>query len=660
MTDAQTLQAGATTTPDVASHSWLQTGLAHVSTILVPASLGLWAFGVTQAKAGVLGPYGLPAVLPVVFYVGVALLITSVGFELARAKLRPWRMALHAVALVVMLYGTAPLVYPAGRYSWLYKTIGVVQYVNAHGQLNRFIDIYQNWPGFFALTAWFDKVAGVSSPLVYAKWSQLAVELAALPLLYLCYGALRLPARQRWVAMLLYSGSNWIAQDYFSPQALGTLLSLGIAAITLRWLCTGNRGGTPLGILRRLRRRPRPAESHGQAEPEHQRTDDVKQGFLTSWLPGKGDLEFAPFVAVVLVIFFVLTFTHELSPYLLIVQFGLLAVLGYVRPRWLPVAFAAIAIAYLAPRFAYVNSHYGVLKSIGAFFSNAAPPSFYSGAQPLSQRVIQYSADLLSAFVWGLALLGAWLRRRSGHTVITLLVLTFAPFFVLGLVAYGNEGLLRVYLFSLPWAAALAAAVLAPVPAADVGKGRRWLAMRRVAARVRGKGRRVQALAVTLALGIAVTLFVPAFFGDDYFNRMPMGQVSVITEFLTVAPPGPIYTPVANSAPMADTARYSQFPEHDIFGPFSVLGRKHVTLGVAKELAADAHRLIGEHGAAYVLITSGMLHYIKSYGLAPPRDVSTLLKSMRRSHLWQRVRVHQPGVQLYELPPMAAAPPPGQ
>lgn len=134
-----------------------------------------------------------------------------------------------------------------------------------------------------------------------------------------------------------------------------------------------------------------------------------------------------------------------------------------------------------------------------------------------------------------------------------------------------------------------------------------------------------------------------------------MGQVSAITTFLTVAQPGPIYTPVANSAPMADTARYSQFPEHDIFGPFGVLGRKHVTLDVAKELAADANTLVGAHRAAYVLITSGMLHYIRSYGLAPPHDVSTLLKSMRRSHLWRRVRVHQPGVQLYELPPIANA-----
>ena len=62
------------------------------------------------------------------------------------------------------------------------------------------------------------------------------VELATLPLLYLAYEALSLGVRQRWVALMLYSSSNWIGQDYYSPQALGTLLSLGIMAIALRWL----------------------------------------------------------------------------------------------------------------------------------------------------------------------------------------------------------------------------------------------------------------------------------------------------------------------------------------------------------------------------------------------------------------------------------------
>jgi hypothetical protein len=183
-----------------------------------------------------LRPWGLLAGLPAVFYAGIALLVVSAAIELARPEPSRWRTATHAVALVVMLYGTAPIVYSQGRYAWLYKTVGVVQYISAHGQLDSHIDIYQNWPGFFALAAWFGKVAGVATPLAYAKWAQLVFELAALPLLYLAYDALSLTARQRWVALLLYSAANWIGQDYFSPQALGTLLSLGAMAITLRWL----------------------------------------------------------------------------------------------------------------------------------------------------------------------------------------------------------------------------------------------------------------------------------------------------------------------------------------------------------------------------------------------------------------------------------------
>ena len=164
----------------------------HFSDAALPVSIVLWAIGVRWTDVTTLGPFGLPAQLPVIFYAGVALLILSAVVELTIANSSLWRMALHAVGLVVMLYGTGALVYPEGRYAWLYKTIGVVQYVNAHGQLNSTIDIYQNWPGFFALAAWFGKVAGVSSPLAYAQWAPVVFELAALPLLYLLYDALSL------------------------------------------------------------------------------------------------------------------------------------------------------------------------------------------------------------------------------------------------------------------------------------------------------------------------------------------------------------------------------------------------------------------------------------------------------------------------------------
>ena len=61
-------------------------------------------------------------------------------------------------------------------------------------------------------------------------------------MLYLIYEGLGLPGRQRWIALLLYSGSNWIAQDYYSPQGLGVVLSLGIMALAMRWLYRDRRG----------------------------------------------------------------------------------------------------------------------------------------------------------------------------------------------------------------------------------------------------------------------------------------------------------------------------------------------------------------------------------------------------------------------------------
>jgi hypothetical protein len=211
----------------------------------LPISLGLWALGISRANITTPGRYGPLTQLPVTYYAGIFLLLVSACAELARRSPSRLRMSVHASLLVLMLYGTAPLIYSQGRYAWLYKGIGVVQYINFHGSLNPGIDIYQNWPGFFAVAAWFDRVAGVGSPIDYVKWAQLVFELAALPLLYMAYRALSLSVRQCWLALLIYSAGNWIGQDYYSDQALGTVLSLGIMAIALRWLYVGSTPASP-------------------------------------------------------------------------------------------------------------------------------------------------------------------------------------------------------------------------------------------------------------------------------------------------------------------------------------------------------------------------------------------------------------------------------
>jgi hypothetical protein len=310
----------------------------HISDVLLPISLVMWAVGVARTDTKVLGPYGLLSVLPLVFYAAIALLIVSVTIELTREKLSRWRMCWRYSTRNHALRNRSYCVF-TGRYSWLYKTVGVVQYMGAHGRINQQIDIYQNWPGFFAFAAWFDKVAGVTSPLAYAKWAQLVVELAVLPLLYLIYEALSLPARQRWAALLLYSAANWVGQDYFSPQSLGTILSLGCMALVMRWMYAGNSWGRYVSGRQH-------AEDKFRAYTEKQPVEQVSHLTLV-------------FIALILV-YSALTYTHEISPYIVVIQLGALAIVGLFRPRWLPVALGAVAIIYFIPRFSYV-SHWGVL-----------------------------------------------------------------------------------------------------------------------------------------------------------------------------------------------------------------------------------------------------------------------------------------------------------
>ena len=608
----------------------------HVSDVALPVSIALWAFGVSRTNATTLGPFGLPAQLPVVFYAGVALLVLSAVIELTIEQASRWRMTLHAIALVVMLYGTAPLVYPEGRYSWLYKTIGVVQYINQHGQLNSHIDIYQNWPGFFALAAWFGKVAGVSSPLAYAKWAQLVFELAALPLLYLIYDALPLSFRQRWMALFLYSASNWIGQDYLSPQGLGTVLSLGVMAITMHWLYTGNRvrvvpghdegSGAENGKGRRLRGKPAPDQ-------------------LAS--PGRR----TAVLVTILLVFFVLTLTHELSPYIVAVQLLVLAAARPLRPRWLPLAMIAIAIAYLVPRFAFVSSHYGLLGSLGSFFSNVAPPSSSSGTAvtssiPASQLLIQHCADLLSVTIWLLALIGAWRRRHSGRIVLALLVLTFSPVLVLFGQAYGNEGVLRVYLFSLPWAAALAAAAVEPGPLSRKMVPRLDFSWIKPAFRW---------LRAPVVLWIVLAMFFVAFFGDDAFDTFPQTEVTSILSFLQSKPPGPVYV-AEDNIPAEDNAGYYQFPLIDIFGARDGAPLVDEATPDIAELIAENSRTYTQGGRepAYVVIAPSMAPYNTAYAQAPPDSFEILQKSLADSKEWKRI-VDTGGTVIYELPPGAGS-----
>ena len=363
------------------------------------------------------------------------------------------------------------------------------------------------------------------------------------------------------------------------------------------------------------------------------------------------------FVLTILLLYFVLTFTHELSPYIVAVQLLVLAAARPLRPRWLPLAMLAIAVAYLLPRLSFVNSHYGLLSSLGSFFGNVAPPSASptSGATPsvpASQLLIQHCADLLSVIMWLLALVGAWRLRHSGRIVLALLVLTYSPVLVLFGQAYGNEGILRVYLFSLPWAAALAAAAVEPgllsrkmVPRLRAATGSLDFAWIKPALRW---------LRAPVALWIVIALFFVAFYGDDAFDTFPQTEVNALLAFQQYARLGPVYV-AEDNVPAADTDRYYLLQVSSIFGSRNgtPLVQK-ATPGIASVIATNSKTLTQGKAPAYVVIAPSMVAYNAAYGQVPPDSFTILQESLARSREWKLI-VNQDGTLIYELPPGAGS-----
>jgi len=619
----------------------------HAGDYLLPLSALMWAVGLSRTQVPSYQAYGLITSLPLICYAGIALLVISAVLELRHMRLSEWRLGAHAVVLVVMLFATAAIVYPAGRYAWLYKTIGVVQYVNAHGQVNDHIDIYQNWPGFFALAAWFSKVAGVASPLAYAKWAQVVFELAALPLLYLIYDALALPVKVRWVAIFLYYSANWIGQDYFSPQGLGVVLSLGIMALAIRWLYVPRPPRN--WPSRRSRRRGKHGSRTDDARTVYGRDDPRGDERLSSrerwWsFPREHDLRWSIGICLaIVVIYYVLTIEHQLSPYMVAIQLGALAAAKMLRPRWLPIMLVGVAVGYLLMRFGFVNSHFGLLSSLGNFFSNVKPPS--QSITPVtspSEILIARCAELLSVGMWCLALVGAWLRRRSGQYVLALVLAAFSPLALLAIQAYGNEGILRVFLFSLPWAAALAASALAPSPRVILAKSKTYRA--RVREQTRGRG----TVRILVALCVLLALFFPAFFGNDNYNIMPASEVSIITSLQQHAPRGTIFYVPINNAPFSDTSNYNLIGEEAIFGSASLTNNGTIKPDIAEVILSNA--LQSSADTVYVVIAPSMLNYDRAYGVAPVGAFKVLEESLADTPPWTLV-LHKAGTVVYSLPP---------
>jgi hypothetical protein len=572
--------------------------------LLLGGALGLWIDSVDHADLSRISGFGLLPALPVTYY--VALLLLGAGFLAAvtQRSTPPALAALYVLGLVLVLHGTAPLLYSEPRYAWTYKHLGVTDYIAHFGATDRSIDIYQNWPGFFALVAMLERVSGVSLTAV-ASWAEVFFEVAAVAAVAFLVRGLTRDWRIVWTSAWLFVLANWLGQDYFAPQSFAYVLYLVLIGVCVRCAPSPGTGGSRWALAARW---------WGWIER-------TSSGRRSPWVDDPATVPMRPGPAVVLggLLFIAIATSHQLSPLLCILAVAAFAATTRRISWWVVIAMVAVELVWLAAAWPLLDSKYHLLS-----FSPLERPSTpgANSAWALPGIAVQALASQASvAVVVGLALAGLWRRWRAGHWDLPVIALILAPALVIPAQSYGGEGVFRVYLFSLPWLCFLVASAIVP------------LARKRAATVVRG----FAVAGASVLLGGTV-LF--AFFGDEIANHITPQDVAIEQWYERNAPSGSSVLYLAPNVPNRMTYRYAD--KQVWAGSFSPALTddprfRDRELGVADLPALEAKLRALDGTQDYLMIGPSQVNYVRATGVLPPGSTSSLIAAVRSSNEFELV-----------------------
>jgi hypothetical protein len=471
---------------------FVRAGAAGWAFLLV--GLSLWTLPSSRIPLERVGDTGILPLVPLTCWLGLALvLLGTVTAIWTPSRLREGRAAVHVMVLVVVLYGlvTAGSPYPRGTVSW--RHVGVAAHLGSAGVVDPTIDAYFGWPGFFALLASWSGMAGLPDASVLMQWAPVANNLLLLLPLRLLAGALVPDRRRAWSGIVLFYLANWVDQDYLAPQALGFFLYVCLVALLL----------TLFPATDRLAGRWSPATAPGQVAPQSHEA------------AGRA------LIVVVLVIAAVVT-THQLTPFALLLGLAALTGLRSVSVRGLVVLSGALVAVWLAyPASTYLQGNGGDLLAQVGDLAGAAQGGIAERAQGSAGHLLVVRSRIaFSALLWGLAAAGAVRMLRARQLRAAAVGLLVAPALLFPLQSYGGEMLLRIFLFSLPFTALLAAQLL---PAGSSARSRR------------GAG------ALMLVAAIALS---PAFllvrYGNQLVDQRTTAEVQAVRILYELAPPGSV------------------------------------------------------------------------------------------------------------------------
>lgn len=414
----------------------------------------LWSYSLSAVDLTKMDDLGLISALPNGVFISLGLLTLSFSLVITSRNFSPTLIFAHVALLVFMLYGITAIVEEVPRFGPSWRHAGVIEYIMRNESVNPRIDAYFNWPGFFILGALVTQIAGLSSAVPFLSWAPVFFELLYMGPLFIIYSSLTESKRLVWLGIWIFYLTNWVGQDYFSPQGMNFFFFLVVLAILIRWFrpsntmkqwFSGSKILTKFPIINRF------------FEMMFTREVSVTSSINLS--------QKTFFLLMIVLIYFVSITSHQLTQFAILISIVLLLIFQRISPRFLPVIMLILsgiwigymASAYMAGRLASMLAVFGRLDT--ALDSNLV--NRMSGSP--DHMLVTQIRMVLTLGVWLAAFMGFIRRWIQGSMEMSAILLMAAPFPLLIMQTYGGEMLMRIFLFSLPLAAYLAASLIFPL-----------------------------------------------------------------------------------------------------------------------------------------------------------------------------------------------------
>lgn len=489
-------------TPVKAADAVPHPGVLPPSSVLAVGGIGL--FAAVVAGAGLLagdesriGRLGLIDAVPAVSWAGISVLLVCAVLVVGEQRRHKLAFGVLFAAVLFLLHGSSGLLetHPRFPVAWLHT--GFIDTIAEDGILLGRYDARFSWPGFFAGGAYLQQLTGTDSTMWLVRFAPVFINATAALGIWALGRSLRLGVVPRSLAILLFVVVNWTGQDYFSPQATAFVLVLTVLVLVSDYFpdvgpAVASRAGRTLRY-RGARTGPNPEQSS-------------RLLFLCLALCG------------------VIVVVHQLSPVFLVAMLIGLALAQLITARWLGVTVALMTLAWLSfgSEIFWIFQLEKIVGDVGAVdeIVGANVGNRVTGALPSRELLLQARLGL-TGVVWLAAAAAGFVswRRGLGRRQLFLLTAMVAPFPALVAQPYGGELLIRIYLFTLPFAVLLIADA--------------WLHEREPS-----ETSLLRRLQIGLVLVLVVPVFMLARFGNAEYESVSDPDIATYEALITAAPTG--------------------------------------------------------------------------------------------------------------------------